>query len=201
MLGAVSIGEAGQARSDDATQWIRRAAQAHGEAESDRDLRAVRLICDRGAASDYLVQLSGENKETAPAAFLMDDRIGDRMDPVDRVCASASLNHAETGFGTLWLTPSRCGAYILTPTTPLVGINGRQCRGFTLKELERDVVAEVYRTACRTSDGTWEATLLISGSSSGLSVFDGVSGSGKPARSPAPRTGRSTRGSGPADGR
>lgn len=81
--------------------------------------------------------------------------IGRSMDETDRIKTGTTLETVRTGVSSSWHNPDTGVQYEVTPTRTFEGHSG-PCREFILDASvggERD---EVYGTACRQSDGTWQ---------------------------------------------
>ena len=82
--------------------------------------------------------------------------IGRSMDQVDRLWMHQTLEYAPSRQATTWRNPDSGAVYEATPMATYQSANGRYCREFTTTALVGGTRQEVYGTACRQPDGSWE---------------------------------------------
>jgi surface antigen len=81
--------------------------------------------------------------------------IGKSMDDTDRIKAAAALETVRTDVPTQWVNPDTGYAYSLTPTRTYDEGTG-PCREYTLDATIGGKTEQVYGTACRQADGSWQ---------------------------------------------
>jgi surface antigen len=82
--------------------------------------------------------------------------IGRWMDAVDQACAAQTLEYAGTSRNVEWVNPDNGAVYQITPTETYRTAEDRYCREY---RTEADIGGrkhEVYGTACRQPDGSWQ---------------------------------------------
>jgi len=84
--------------------------------------------------------------------------VGKRMDAQDAARTSTAVNSLPTGASTSWKNPDTGMQYDVTPTrTYMSRDTGGYCREVTIGQAEiGGQRKEVYGTACRKPDGSWE---------------------------------------------
>jgi surface antigen len=86
---------------------------------------------------------------------MVGERIGARMEQEDLREAGLALENNRTGETAEWENPDTGNEFYVTPTETYER-GGRPCRQFDFRvETERGSDIQ-ERTACRSSDGTWE---------------------------------------------
>ncbi len=88
--------------------------------------------------------------------FLVGGAVGRSMDEVDQNCVGQALERAETGQTIAWNNADTGGQYQVTPTRTYQDRNARYCREYTTRGTIDGRVQQLYGTACRQPDGTWE---------------------------------------------
>lgn len=83
-------------------------------------------------------------------------RIGRWMDEIDQACAAQTLEYSGTEKGVEWVNPDNGTVYEVTPTETYQTDSGRYCREYRATADVGGTVQEVYGTACRQPDGTWQ---------------------------------------------
>ena len=83
--------------------------------------------------------------------------IGQSMDQQDRLNASVVLEHVQTGVPSTWINPDTGYQYVMTPTNTFSGASG-PCREYTMDATIGGRTEQVYGTACRQPDGSWQVT-------------------------------------------
>lgn len=84
------------------------------------------------------------------------NQIGKYMDDTDRLKAGQVLETNPTGVGSSWVNPDTNYKYSVTPTNTYTSDAG-PCREYTTEAIIGGKVETVYGTACRESDGSWQA--------------------------------------------
>ena len=82
--------------------------------------------------------------------------IGKSMDATDHLKACQALEDTRTGEATTWRNPDSGTTYTMTPTRTYQAERG-PCREYTLDAKVGEHTEKVYGTACRQSDGSWQA--------------------------------------------
>ena len=83
--------------------------------------------------------------------------IGESMDELDRRRANDALERTPTGTTVAWNNPDSGIDYRVTPTHTYEQASG-PCRDYTTEAVIDGRAEIVHGTACRQSDGTWQAT-------------------------------------------
>ena len=83
--------------------------------------------------------------------------IGRQMDDGDRYRAGQALESTPTNQSTSWENPDTGASYAVTPTRTYYS-DSRPCREYTTEAWIDGQRETVYGTACRQSDGSWQAT-------------------------------------------
>lgn len=81
--------------------------------------------------------------------------IGRQMDEADRRHAAYALEHNPTNQPARWVNPDTGYEYTFTPTRTYQGGQG-PCREFVMNALIGGQPEQVYGTACRQPDGSWQ---------------------------------------------
>lgn len=81
--------------------------------------------------------------------------IGRTMDETDRVNTAAAMENVRTGVPSAWVNPDTGYEYVVTPTNTYDSGNG-PCREYTLDAKIGGETEQVYGTACRQADGSWQ---------------------------------------------
>lgn len=81
--------------------------------------------------------------------------IGRSMDDTDRLNASMTLENVRTGVSSSWVNPDTGYEYVMTPTNTYDPGTG-PCREYTLDAVIGGRTEQVYGTACRQPDGSWQ---------------------------------------------
>lgn len=103
---------------------------------------------------------SGDGKLAATAAgallgFIIGQNIGRSMDQVDVRCTGYALEVAPDNQRVTWNNPDTGNRYVVTPTRTYN--NGdRYCREYTSRAVIHGHTEDVYGTACRNPDGSWQ---------------------------------------------
>lgn len=82
--------------------------------------------------------------------------IGKSMDRADRLCLDQALEHAPDGSPIHWNSDS--SQYTVIPRTTVQGTDGKYCREYTMESDVQGRPQQVYGTACRQPDGSWQIT-------------------------------------------
>ena len=81
--------------------------------------------------------------------------IGRTMDETDRLNAAMALENVQTGVPSSWVNPDTGYQYVMTPTNTFSGASG-PCREYTMDATIGGQTEQVYGTACRQADGSWQ---------------------------------------------
>jgi surface antigen len=81
--------------------------------------------------------------------------IGRSMDDTDRLKAAHALETVRTDVPTQWVNPDTGYEYTLTPTRTFDSGTG-PCREYTVDAMIGGETEQIYGTACRQADGSWE---------------------------------------------
>ncbi|MEQ8828344.1 MAG: RT0821/Lpp0805 family surface protein [Alphaproteobacteria bacterium] len=97
----------------------------------------------------------------AVIGLIAGNSIGSSMDASDRRCVSQTLERVPDGQPVVWQDPNRHGTgypaqQSITPTRTWQTDNGRYCREYVTTGTIGRQVQEVYGTACRNPDGSWQ---------------------------------------------
>lgn len=87
---------------------------------------------------------------------LVGGSVGRSMDQADAQCLGQAMEHAQTGQTIAWRDPTQDADYRVTPTRTYQGRDGRYCREFTEAAVIGGQKQQVYGTACRQRDGSWQ---------------------------------------------
>lgn len=97
----------------------------------------------------------------AIVGLIAGNSIGGSMDANDRRCVSQTLERVPDGQPVVWQNPNRHGTTTptrqsITPVRTWQTNSGRYCREYVTTGTIGRQVQEVYGTACRNPDGTWQ---------------------------------------------
>ena len=81
--------------------------------------------------------------------------IGRTMDDYDRMNTAAALENVRTGVPSAWVNPDTGYEYVVTPTNTYDSGTG-PCREYTMDATIGGKTEQVYGTACRQADGSWQ---------------------------------------------
>jgi len=81
--------------------------------------------------------------------------VGRSMDKTDRLNVAHSLENVRTGVGTTWRNPDTGYRYRVVPTSTYEE-NNAPCREYTLEASIGGKTEQIYGTACRQVDGSWQ---------------------------------------------
>jgi surface antigen len=82
--------------------------------------------------------------------------IGKNMDATDHLKACQALENSRTGEATTWRNPDSGTTYTVVPTRTYQAAQG-PCREYTMDAKVGEKTEQVHGTACRQSDGSWQA--------------------------------------------
>lgn len=82
--------------------------------------------------------------------------VGRSMADVDRMKTTRALENVRTGVPTSWRNPDSGNQYMVTPTHTMETATG-PCREYTIDAVIAGRRDKVIGTACRQSDGSWQA--------------------------------------------
>ena len=88
--------------------------------------------------------------------FLVGGSVGRSMDQVDQNCVGQALERAETGQTVAWINPETSTRYQVTPIRTYQDSRNRYCREYTTRGTIDGRVEQLYGTACRQPDGSWQ---------------------------------------------
>jgi surface antigen len=77
------------------------------------------------------------------------------MAGTDRMNTTAALENVRTGVPSAWVNPDTGYEYVVTPTNTYDGASG-PCREYTMNATIGGRTEQVYGTACRQPDGSWQ---------------------------------------------
>jgi surface antigen len=102
----------------------------------------------------------GDNKTAATIAgtllgALVGSHIGRSMDQADRYCTAQVLEHASDRQPIVWRNPEAEAQYRVTALSSYRQ-QGQYCREYLAEAQVGNVPQQVYGTACRRPDGTWQ---------------------------------------------
>lgn len=83
--------------------------------------------------------------------------IGHTMGEVDRINTARALEHVRTGVPSSWKNPDTGNAYVVVPTRTVETSSG-PCRDYTLDATIGGRKEQVFGTACRQADGSWQVS-------------------------------------------
>lgn len=141
-----------------------------GYADQLPDLGAGLGHCNRAALGAILggvtggvigAQIGKGSRRTAATisgaliGVIVGGTIGRSMDQVDQACVGQALEQAPTGQTIAWSNPDG-GHYQVTPYRTFQEPNGRYCREYTTEANVAGRRQQLYGTACRQPDGSWE---------------------------------------------
>lgn len=81
--------------------------------------------------------------------------VGRSMDEVDRMKTAETLETVRTGVSSQWVNPDTGHQYAVTPTRTYESATG-PCREYTIDAVIGGQTEQVYGTACRQPDGSWQ---------------------------------------------
>ena len=83
--------------------------------------------------------------------------IGRSMDETDRMNTAMALENVRTGVPSTWVNPDTGYEYVVTPTNTYEPETGTgPCREYTMDATIGGQTEQVYGTACRQADGSWQ---------------------------------------------
>ncbi len=83
--------------------------------------------------------------------------VGRSMDRTDRRYTAQTLETVRTGVSSSWRNPDTGNRYTVTPTRTYPEANqGQPCREYTIDARIGGRTEQVYGTACRQPDGSWQ---------------------------------------------
>ncbi len=81
--------------------------------------------------------------------------IGRSMDETDRMNTAMALENVRTGVPSSWVNPDTGYEYVMTPTNTYESEAG-PCREYTMDATIGGQTEQIYGTACRQPDGSWQ---------------------------------------------
>jgi len=81
--------------------------------------------------------------------------IGRTMDETDRMNTAMALENVRTGVPSTWVNPDTGYEYVVTPTNTYESDAG-PCREYTMDATIGGRTEQIYGTACRQPDGSWQ---------------------------------------------
>ena len=94
----------------------------------------------------------------AIAGSMIGAQIGRYMDEQDRINTALVLEKNRTGETSTWKNPDTGNSYAVTPTRTYEAPDQGPCREFTMDAEIGGDNQQVYGTACREPDGSWNMT-------------------------------------------
>jgi surface antigen len=91
----------------------------------------------------------------AVAGAVIGGNIGRHMDEQDQLKTSLALENVRTGVPSTWANPDTGYEYSVTPTNTYESNSG-PCREYTVDATIGGKTEQVYGTACRQADGSWQ---------------------------------------------
>ncbi|MHB8766281.1 MAG: RT0821/Lpp0805 family surface protein, partial [Deferrisomatales bacterium] len=82
--------------------------------------------------------------------------VGRSLDQLDRWRLGQTLESLPTRESAAWRDPDRDRTYVVTPTATYRAPDGRYCREYQATATIAGAAQQVYGTACRQPDGSWE---------------------------------------------
>lgn len=126
----------------------------------NRDLLGGILGGVAGAAAGSTLGKGGGNTAAiiggAIIGIIVGGSIGRAMDEVDQSCVGQTLEHAPDGETIVWTNAETRTDYRVTPTSSYEDRQGRYCREYVSAAVVGGKTQQVYGTACRQPDGSWE---------------------------------------------
>ncbi len=149
-------------------------APAHGYRSQFADIGGG--TCDRGLMSSEFLggavggalggflgpkvgKGSGQLAATAAGVLLgalVGSSIGRSMGAADQHCVGKTLEAAPDNQTIAWRNPDANAAYTVTPVKTFQDRSGRYCREYTTEAVIGGRTEQVYGTACRQPDGSWQ---------------------------------------------
>jgi len=81
--------------------------------------------------------------------------VGKSMDETDRMNTNAALENVRSGVSSTWVNPDSGYEYVVTPNNTYETDSG-PCREYTMDATIGGKTEQVYGTACRQADGSWQ---------------------------------------------
>lgn len=91
----------------------------------------------------------------AVAGAAIGGSIGRSMDQTDRLKAAHAFENVQTGIPTRWVNPDTRNEYTVVPTRTYETPAG-PCREYTMDAVIGGRIEQIYGTACRQPDGSWQ---------------------------------------------
>ena len=82
--------------------------------------------------------------------------LGSYMDNQDRKAMNTTLEHQPTGQPVAWQNPNTGMQHQMVPTNTYQTQSGQYCREFISETIINNEPAQMYGTACRQQDGSWQ---------------------------------------------
>jgi surface antigen len=89
------------------------------------------------------------------AGAMIGGNIGRHMDEQDQMKTALALENVRTGVPATWVNPDTGYEYAVTPTSTYESNSG-PCREYTVDATIGGKTEQVYGTACRQADGSWQ---------------------------------------------
>lgn len=83
--------------------------------------------------------------------------VGKSMDETDRMKANAAFENGRSGASSTWVNPDTGYEYVVTPNNSYETDSG-PCREYTMDATIGGKTEQVYGTACRQPDGSWQVS-------------------------------------------
>ena len=87
---------------------------------------------------------------------LVGGSVGRTMDQVDQNCVGQIMEHSPTGRAVEWQNPDTGVSYEVVPIQTQQDTQGRYCREYQTTATVGGRTQQVYGTACRQPDGSWQ---------------------------------------------
>jgi surface antigen len=112
-----------------------------------------------GLAGSRIGRGDGRTAATIAGALLgvlVGKSIGRSMDRVDHYCTGQTLEYARDRQTIQWQNPDTRASYNVTPIETYQARDGRYCREYITQSRIGGRLQEIYGTACRQPDGSWQ---------------------------------------------
>jgi len=90
------------------------------------------------------------------AGAVIGNSIGRSMEDIDRAQVQHTLENGRTGSPVIWQNPDTGNRYEVTPTQTYQTTDNRYCREYISRATVGGREDQVYGTACRMPDGSWQ---------------------------------------------
>ena len=90
------------------------------------------------------------------AGAVIGNSVGRSMEAIDHAQVQHTLENGRTGSPLIWQNPDTGNRYEVTPTQTYQTANQRYCREYTSRATVGGNERQIYGTACRMPDGSWQ---------------------------------------------